>query len=211
MVHANFIYPNQSETVFIPTMGGYVVGSSTSRTNCPHVAADLKSFGTLFPNLNHLGNVIIASGNSVLLKAADISSLSSSFYLNRITVQSGASLIFDDAYMKLHVREIVVAVAGSFLMGSETCRLNSKIEVIFYGTKLDSSVIDSSTGMTSKGLVSYGTVSIHGIQFHPTWTRLATTATMKSNILYLQDRVNWEVGQSILVTPTVFFDCSPVY
>lgn len=206
-----FIYPNQSEIVKIPTMGSFI-NSSLARFNCPHLMTGLISFGNLFLNgLISKSNTTIPSGSSVLIKASDIAALSSTGYLNRITIQSSASLTFDDSDITLRVREIVIETGGSLFMGSESCRLNAKIQIIFLGSKLDSSLIDSTTDRTSKGLISSGLLSLHGKIFHPTWTRLAATANKSSNIIYLQDKVNWEVGQSILLTTTVYLDCPLVY
>ena len=50
------------------------------------------------------------------------------------------------------------------------------------------------------------TVDIHGKQFHPTWTRLAATARTQDDRVYLQEAVNWEVGQQVVVTTTVYKD-----
>jgi hypothetical protein len=49
-------------------------------------------------------------------------------------------------------------------------------------------------------------VDIHGKQFHPTWTRLAATAWTQDDRVYLQDAVNWQVGQQVLVTTTIYKD-----
>lgn len=45
-----------------------------------------------------------------------------------------------------------------------------------------------------------------GKQYHPTWTRLSRSANPGDDVLYLQDAVNWEVGQSIVVLTTRWND-----
>jgi hypothetical protein len=54
--------------------------------------------------------------------------------------------------------------------------------------------------------VAGSTVDIHGKQFHPTWTRLAATARTQDDRVYLQEAVNWEIGQQVVVTTTVYKD-----
>lgn len=54
--------------------------------------------------------------------------------------------------------------------------------------------------------IAGSTVDIHGKQFHPTWTRLAATARTQDDRVYLQEAVNWEVGQQVVVTTTVYKD-----
>lgn len=106
---------------------------------------------------------------------------------------------------------LYLASRGYLTLGSESCRLQSKIEITFFGSLADSSTVDSTTGAPSKGLVSSGTTNMHGKLFFPTWTRLSQTASINSNNIYLQDKVNWEVGQEILLTTTVVFDCPPMW
>jgi hypothetical protein len=52
---------------------------------------------------------------------------------------------------------------------------------------------------------------MHGKLYHPTWTRLAQTVAANSSYVYLQDNVNWEVGQQILILTTIVFDCPAEY
>jgi hypothetical protein len=139
------------------------------------------------------------------------SSIPSGIILNRITINPGGKLIFDDAPIDLHVREIYVNVSGSLLIGSETCRMGSNIKITFHGSLLDSNTVDSPSGKTSKGLIADGFVDIHGKQYQPTWTRLSLTAVKGSTWIYLQQKINWEVGQQVVLTTTVFFDCPAVY
>lgn len=48
-----------------------------------------------------------------------------------------------------------------------------------------------------------GILDIHGQVFAPTWTRLARTAVPGDTLIYLQDLVNWQIGQEIVLTTTV--------
>jgi hypothetical protein len=88
----------------------------------------------------------------------------------------------------------------------------SHIRLVFHGSKADSSQLLEDTSLPSKGIVAReGSVDIHGKQFHPTWDRLATTASAGDNLLVLQSEVNWEVGQRVLVVTSAFYDCPANY
>lgn len=47
---------------------------------------------------------------------------------------------------------------------------------------------------------------MHGKQFHPTWSRLASSINAGEDRIYLQDKVNWEPGQKVVLTTTFYFD-----
>ena len=69
----------------------------------------------------------------------------------------------------------------------------------FVGTRDDSSVDHYDLTKPSKGIVSEGETNIFGKQYHPTWTRLSRRARILDQVVYLQDAVNWEVGQEIVI------------
>lgn len=215
--HANGrLTGNYSEVVHIPTMGSFSSSLLPPVTDCPHHKhiSSMTTFGNLVKSLSTLNNanIIIPANRTILLSGSDLAVMAATDVINRITVSSTASLIFNDTNMHLRVREIVVQVNGALLIGSPTCRLNSNIDVTFYGSRNTSSLSDSPTGpQTSKGILSYGTIGVHGKLFYPTWTRLAQTATANAVTFYLQDKVNWEIGQQVVLTTTVFFDCPDQY
>ena len=192
-------YFKQSEVVTVLAMEDANSISSASRTNCPF----------LWPNLSPFPSVVngqdVSVTGSVILKAA---SIPSNIVLNRITVQNTGILIFDDDTFSLNVREIYIMAGGKLYIGSETCRINNFINIMFHGSFLDSSILDTITGTTSKGLISEGSVDMHGKLFLPTWTRLAATAVAGTSVVYIQQLANWEVGQQIVLTTTVYYDCS---
>lgn len=86
-------------------------------------------------------------------------------------------------------------------MGSETCRLFSKISITFYGTR-------QQIPTQGKGIVvsETGTLDLHGKQYNPTWTRLAASVFPGDTRIYLQHAVNWEAGQKIMLTTAGIFD-----
>jgi hypothetical protein len=55
---------------------------------------------------------------------------------------------------------------------------------------------------TYKGVVvaGAGLLSLHGSPYYHTWSRLAATAVEGENVVFLQDAVNWQPGQSVVVT-----------
>ncbi|KAJ3027564.1 UNVERIFIED_CONTAM: Fibrocystin-L [Siphonaria sp. JEL0065] len=59
-----------------------------------------------------------------------------------------------------------------------------------------------------KGIVAQnnGTLDIHGQVYAPTWTRLSVTARKGDSQILIQDLVNWEPGQSIVITTTATKD-----
>ena len=193
------VFPGCSEVVQVTTQLGTTT-PATTRSNCPFLAAGLTAFETKFPSLTAGQDVALTAGDNLL-----VSSCSIGVALGRITVPSGAKLILNDQPMTLSVREIQVNAGGAFLAGSETCRLFSDITITFLGTAADSS--PAVTGATSKGIISAGTVEIHGKQFHPTWTRLGVNAKAGDTMIFLQEPVNWEVGQRVLFTTSSFYDC----
>jgi len=164
-------------------MGGSSSSSFWPRLDCPHTASGLVPLESIYPTLSDEDNVTVSSG-SVLLRQCSLPPLPA--VLNRITINNGASLVFDDSNIDLHVREIYIENGGSLLIGRDTCRLFSQINITFHGSLSDSSKTDTPTGLTSKGILSYGLVEMHGKLYHPTWTRLERTADAGTNYLFLQ-------------------------
>jgi hypothetical protein len=118
--------------------------------------------------------------------------------LRRVTVNAGTALVFDQ-----------VMAGGNLSIGSETCRLYSRINITFFGSAVDSTTLnfDSNLTATSKGLLAQGTVDVHGKLYAPTWTRLTHPASAGDSTIFLGQSTNWEVGQEVLITATAWFDC----
>lgn len=171
------------------------------RTNCPHERPGL----ALWHNVGTWGGTIptsatpvitIPTNTSVLATAA---SFSSGVY-QKIVVPVGSELIFDDSPVNLNVKYI--DVRGKFWMGSSTCRLFSEITITFYGNKTINGVLQDKGIFVAPG----GSIDVHGKQFHYTWTRLAVTIKPGDDKAYLLDDVNWEVGQQVVITTSVYQD-----
>jgi hypothetical protein len=51
-----------------------------------------------------------------------------------------------------------------------------------------------------------GTLDLHGVPRTPTWTELDVTAEIGSKTLTLIRDVDWQVGESIVIAPTGYFN-----
>ncbi|ORY52977.1 hypothetical protein BCR33DRAFT_761302 [Rhizoclosmatium globosum] len=124
-----------------------------------------------------------------------------------ITINAGSSLVFDDANVTMHTNGILVN-GGSLWLGSETCHLKSYITIVLHGVKPANVDLNNVPAVPVKGIaiVNGGTLDIHGVTYAPTWTRLAATALKGEKQILIQDIVNWEVGQTILITTTATKD-----
>ena len=205
-----------NELVKIPRMDSLadVESAGWDRTNCPHEENNLYEWHDpdTWDNNNYqvpttdMDMIRIPDGKSVIIRAC--SSFSADVNANnpykRIYIPSSSRLIFDDADMDWHFQEIFNN--GTLSIGSPTCRLYSKINFYVYGKKSESSVVFSDFSESSKGILSLGTLNIHGKQFHPTWTKLAYSAGIGDDRIYLQESVNWEVGQEIVVITSIWTD-----
>eukprot|EP01124_Arcella_intermedia_P022125 TRINITY_DN3233_c0_g4_i1.p1 TRINITY_DN3233_c0_g4~~TRINITY_DN3233_c0_g4_i1.p1 ORF type:complete len:1092 (+),score=168.98 TRINITY_DN3233_c0_g4_i1:472-3276(+) len=94
-------------------------------------------------------------------------------------------------------------VTGSLLIGSPTCRLRNKVNITLHGSRTAQTL---PTNEWVKGIYVTGTIDVHGALYTPTWTRLAKTAQINDTIIYIQDIVNWQPGQSLVITTTEWKD-----
>jgi hypothetical protein len=184
------------------------------KTDCPHEQQDLVSWfspdiwsnGVPLPD----GSEIVLPENKKVLvssKDPDFQAQTPGQYYGTIWVPESSQLIFDDADLDWQVTNIFLN--GALWMGSETCRLASKITLTFN---------DAATTMGSrwgsKGLVtnSTGQLEIHGALFQPSWTRLTATALKLDDRIKVWDDVSdWQVGQQVFITTTHFNDSVPVH
>jgi G8 domain len=98
-------------------------GKTWVRNNCPHLQAGLTNWEDEFGyGLNTGANVVIATGKKVLLRPCSLRGDGQlnpgGVILRRITVQTGAVLVFDDADITLHLEEIVVEAGGKLEIGA---------------------------------------------------------------------------------------------
>eukprot|EP01129_Flabellula_baltica_P004624 TRINITY_DN1621_c0_g1_i1.p1 TRINITY_DN1621_c0_g1~~TRINITY_DN1621_c0_g1_i1.p1 ORF type:complete len:1091 (-),score=249.93 TRINITY_DN1621_c0_g1_i1:37-3309(-) len=189
------------------------------RDDCPHLRDGLlrwEDAATWESTLGHVpgvgeSDITLPEDSQVIISGCSIDGINNEENpFGVIYVPASSALIFDDTDIELHVKEI--KVEGALTLGSDTCRLFSNVKIVFHGSKGDSSVDNEDTTTPSKGIKVYdGKLDIHGKQYHPTWTRLAANLEPGSKFVYIQDAVNWEVGQKILVVTSKYLDCPEEY
>jgi hypothetical protein len=105
----------------------------------------------------------------------------------------------------IHFQARGIRVLGKLLAGTETCRLRNKVTITLHGRR---NQVETLPGPNwTKGIhVVDATIEIHGVQYVPTWTRLAKTVFPGDSVIFVQDMVNWEVGQTIMVATTELKD-----
>jgi hypothetical protein len=181
-----------------------VLNENAMQVNCPHLESGLLRWETpaTWPN-----NAVpqangqpfsIPAGRSVLVSG---SSLARSGFYGYITVPATSRLIFADENIELHT--MGMDIAGVFAIGGAQCRMTSRIRILLYGSR---SAQPLPADPWVKGIHVTGVLDIHGQVYTPTWTRLATTARAGDTVIYVQDLVNWQVGQTIAITTTVLKD-----
>jgi hypothetical protein len=177
--------------------------ANPTQTGCPHFQSGLKNWHD--PTTWGSGG-IPTNGSSFSIPAATqvlvaSCSIDPSFVFGTITIPAGSSLILGDAVISISAQGFTVQ--GSFLVGSPTCRLRNKLSITLYGSRNAQSLPAPSV---VKGIAVTGQIDIHGMQYFPTWTRLAMTAKINDTIIFVQDLVNWQPGQTIFVTSTELKD-----
>jgi len=109
-------------------------------------------------------------------------------------------LIIGDAPITLQAKGMIVL--GSFLVGSPTCRLRNKVTITIHGKR--PTVLPALPYV--KGIQVNGQIDLHGVEYFPTWTRLAKTAFPGNTTIFIQDCPNWQPGQTIVITTTELKD-----
>ncbi|KAN0031855.1 hypothetical protein ACTFIV_005722 [Dictyostelium citrinum] len=173
---------------------------------CPYLANDLVHWHnpSTWPNgivPSPSSNITLPVGKKVLISPCSVSKTQ---VYQWIKVPPTSELIFSDAPMDFNVKDIYVE--GKFIMGTTKCRYNSKINLIFHGEKTLSDTISQYYGSKGIGVSSSGFISVHGKQYHNTWSKLAASAWSGDYVVYIQDNVNWEVGQKVVVITSYYQD-----
>ncbi|KAK9805518.1 hypothetical protein WJX72_002989 [[Myrmecia] bisecta] len=115
-----------------------------------------------------------------------------------ITVPQTSELIFANKDIAINVG--VIYIHGSLRMGGPACRMTSRVTITFPASKTLKPLYQGIF------LQEGGQLDIHGKLFTPTWTRLAKTANPGDTVISLQDAVNWQAGQQIFITTTIWRD-----
>eukprot|EP01031_Cornospumella_fuschlensis_P034811 gene34811-42156_t len=177
------VHVSEHTVVRIPVIPPF---SSVPRENCPHEQAALKSWGApqtwgaAVPTFGQ--NVTLPENSLVLLRASDLGGELFSFYsanpstdsttlptptmvhghFSLITIPETSSLIIDDSALVLGLRGIIVR--GSLVLGSPSCRLTNKVQLVFSSPYAH----DSELGILVRG----GRLEMHGQVSNPPWVRL---------------------------------------
>jgi len=175
---------------------GFGVDLGATRTNCPFDEIGLVLWDTL--GIEADGNdVTLPSNTKILVQGCMFVSSEANPY-GIITIPDTSELIFADDDISVHA--FGFRVEGKMKLGSETCRLHSKINITLHGTR-PNAVGDVSTAYKAIQ-VSGGELEVFGSLFYPTWTRLAAPANAGATELFLQNSVNWRQGAKIVLTGT---------
>eukprot|EP01084_Bolivina_argentea_P204467 349184_1 len=202
------VMPGYSEKITVHTQGEWINNNDNIQSDCPWDDSSITI--TDWP-YGSSGDITIPSGTHVLLTPTLITGNSATNTFNKISIANGASLIFSDEDISVYVCEIFNE--GNLRIGGPSCRIQNNIHIIFYGTISDSSLNNNDRSKTSKGIISDGNsvFDLFGKKYHPTWTRLAYIGNENDNSITLQDTTNWEIGQEIMITTTIWFDCPDFY
>lgn len=181
-------------------------------TACPHLAANLVNWHdpSTWPDgtVPSSGDVVLPNGTSVLLSSC---SLAPGDALGAVTIPLGSSLVFADSAAGVNLTASSISVQGSLAAGSPSCRLRGFVTITLTGVRpgvASGNVSQAQLAILNapaeaKGLVVDGTLDLHGAQYTPTWTRLATTARAGDSLVWLQEPVNWEPGREYRVNQGV--------
>eukprot|EP01104_Vermistella_antarctica_P014630 TRINITY_DN4639_c0_g1_i1.p1 TRINITY_DN4639_c0_g1~~TRINITY_DN4639_c0_g1_i1.p1 ORF type:complete len:1262 (+),score=282.17 TRINITY_DN4639_c0_g1_i1:48-3788(+) len=182
---------------FLGRVAKIPVSSPAKRTGgaCPWDEGDLQDWSDLGLSTNG-GTVTLPENTKVI-----VGNFGSKTF-DKITVPASSELIFAHSNIDLHVKNF--HVAGYLKIGSPDCPFTNQVTITFYGRKSRANEDDIGAAMGSKGMGVDGTgkIDIFGDSYRPTWSRLARTAKAGKNTIYLQQGVNWQVGQSIVIAST---------
>ena len=115
--------------------------------------------------------------------------------------------MLSDSALNFSARGIVVR--GALTGGSPTCRLRSAIAITLVGGRpAPARAASNASSAYAKAIVveAGGALDLHAELYSPTWTRLAARAAAGDAWLFTQQHVNWEAGQTFIVTTTAVKD-----
>ena len=203
-----FVLENATASFTLPTQPSLASNDLLlQRSACPHLLPGLGNWHDplTWPDgkVPAGGNVTLPAGVSVLLSSC---STESSDSFGSIVIPANSTLVFADAIVGVNITAQSINVIGTLAAGSETCRLRGYVTITLTGKRpyVDSNITAAQMSSLdapamAKGLVVDGTLDLHGAQYSPTWTRLAVGASAGDTTVWLQERVNWEVGRECTV------------
>jgi hypothetical protein len=170
----------------------------SARTNCPHNATGLTFWDTTFSP---------AAGDDVYLPANTRVLIRQSIpvRLGTLYIPSSSELIIGENTNGILVDVRGIDVGGKLTIGSETCRIETRVTITLRGQR-PSDAVTNVPQPTVKGISVTGTLSLHGKRYFRTWTRVASTAHAGDTFVRLQEDINWEPGQQIVIVTTSMKD-----
>ena len=187
---------NNSERIKIPRPPK--PSDSSQQTGCPHNDAGLVDW-TSMPS-PAVGQAVNIPANTRVVIRQSVSTR-----LGLIDIPPSSELIIGENTNGITIGVSGINVRGKLTIGSETCRINSKVTITLHGSR-PSNAVESVPDPTFKGISVTGTLSLHGKRFFQTWTRLGKTAMPGDTSLRLQEDVNWEANQEIVLVTTAMKD-----
>jgi hypothetical protein len=172
--------------------------------NCPHLRSGLTPWNPQW--VSPEGVVAIPQAARVLVRGND--DIPVGTVIRSLEIPAGSELIFADQESTFLVSD--VRVAGALRLGSATCRLNHRIDFVFFTPENVSSAVVRQEIYDRFGLGIVvepgGVLEVFGRLFQPTWTRLAKTAAAGDATLVLAEAVDWEPGQQVVVVTSELRD-----
>lgn len=196
-----FIAAGYSERVTIP-QPALPPANVNVQVNCPHDDVGLVDWFSL--GLPTTGDIKLPAGTRVVLTTSLASAIGT------LTIPASSELILAPPLGGTGLEMALggMIVMGTLTAGSETCRLQDSqpVTLTFTGTRPVDAVANPPDEHVKGIDVDGGTLSLHGKRFYKTWTRLSQTVEPGDTILYLQDDVNWQVGQQVVLVTTALRD-----
>jgi len=193
---------NSSEIIVVPNPP--IPDLEIPRTNCPHLQSGLMSWHD--PSTWGAGGIVPTSGDITLPDDSKILvSQTITPVLGLITVPATSQLIFGENIEGITMDATGFEVTGSLIAGSQTCRLETPLIITLHGMRPDD-IVTNPKPPSFKGISVTGVLQMHGKRFYRTWTRLAKTASLGDDFLFVQHPVNWEQGQDLVLVTTAVKD-----
>ena len=142
-------------------------------------------------------SVVVPKGLNLLVD------ITASPMLNMVLVDGG-SIVFpsdnDPAHVRTFDSKIIFVNNGVFEAGTESDPYTSKLIITMHGVKYDPTIPIYGNKVLG---VRYSTLDLHGVE-RDSWTSLEMTAAAGATEITVQGEVDWQVGETIMITSTGF-------
>lgn len=120
-------------------------------------------------------------------------------------LQIDGALEFDNGMNHYLEAYMIFINGGQMIIGFENDPILTNVTIVIKGdfeTDTDTDLSDQFSLVKSKGIGVFGTLDIHGQPRNVVWTTLSETALSGSNIIKLNNPVDWKVNEEILIGST---------